>query len=481
MLKSSSSILWLLPACLAFAPSVATAQDYDPSAGYGDYGSYAYRHYGYRTYEVPPPLVDVPEAPEPGTAAGLTYGGDAPAPPSESFQPPEAGAPQAAEAPSYGPAPDTAAVSPDAAQPQPGQPPLAAPSSVAATPHATPAAPVAEAPAPVPPFIPAKFIASANEPVLPETLKRGVKQSLPAVARLQILLDRAHVSPGVIDGMTGSNLAKAVSALENMNGLPSTGRMGPEIDAILASFGAAPVLVPYVITAADTAGPFVPVMPKDYGEMAKLPALAYRGVSEELAERFHMDEGFLRRLNPGARFAEGETITVADVGPPTKTKVYHLVADSAARQLLGYDQQWNLVVAYPATIGSTDMPSPSGIHAVKAIAVNPEYWYRPKVNFQQGKNDKPLKLAPGPNNPVGAVWIGLDKPTYGIHGTPEPSRIDKTNSHGCLRLTNWDALELAHLVRPGVDVEFVDPARTASIAPTAPAAGSLQPMPAPVQ
>ena len=120
-------------------------------------------------------------------------------------------------------------------------------------------------------------------------------------------------------------------------------------------------------------------------------------------------------------------------------------------------------MAYPATIGSTDMPSPSGIHAIKAVAINPVYWYRPKVNFQQGKNDKVLKLAAGPNNPVGAVWIGLDKPTYGIHGSPEPSKIDKTNSHGCLRLTNWDAKELVHLVRPGVMVEFVDPTKTASL------------------
>ena len=474
MLKPSSSILLLLQALLALAPGIAAAEDYGD--GYGDTSGYAYRHFGYQPYRVaPPPIAAVPEAPDADTAAGLTYGGEPPAPPSESFQPPEAADPQSAEAPTSDPDPNTAEAPPEAADPR-----QVAPPAVAATPPAAAPGPVAAepAPVPVPVMTPATFIAHANEPVLPETLKRGGKQAIPAVARLQILLDRAHVSPGVIDGMPGGNLSKAVAALENMYGLPSTGRMGPNVDSILARFGTTPVLVPYVVTAADAAGPFVPVMPKDYGEMAQLPALAYRNAAEELAERFHMDEGFLRRLNPGARFGEGETLMVADVGPAMKAKVYHLVADSAARQLLGYDQEWNLIVAYPATIGSTDMPSPSGTHAVKAIAVNPEYWYRPKVNFQQGKNDKPLKLAPGPNNPVGAVWIGLDKPTYGIHGTPEPSRIDKTNSHGCLRLTNWDALELAHLVRPGVEVEFVDPTRTASVAPAAPAvAPASQPMP----
>ncbi len=465
MLKPSSSIL-LLPACLMLVAGVANAQEVDPRYGYGDVdpSGYAYRHYGYPSYRLqPPPVAAAPEAYEAEPMPPAVAESDA--------QPMPADQPDAAAAyiptPQLVPAPEVA-------------PGIASnPADPAAVVGRSPvAAPVAAAAAPVPALVPASFIAHANEPVLPETLKRGSKQAIPSVARLQILLDRAHVSPGVIDGMTGGNLSKAIAALENMNGLPSTGRMGPAVDDILAALGSSPVLVPYVVTAADTAGPFVPVMPKDYGEMAQLPALAYRDAAEELAERFHMDEGFLRRLNPGARFNAGETITVADVGPGAKTKVYHLVADSAARQLLGYDQQWNLVVAYPATIGSTDMPSPSGIHAVKAIAVNPVYWYRPKVNFQQGKNDKPLKLAPGPNNPVGAVWIGLDKPTYGIHGTPEPSRIDKTNSHGCLRLTNWDALELAHLVRPGVEVEFVDPTRTASVAAPAPAIGAAaQPMP----
>ena len=447
MPKSSPSRI-LLPAMLALcgAPLPAAAQDYYDAYSFGGwrYRDYAQPSYGYPQggYEVPPPP-GAYEAEQPLQP----YPGERQVAPPEAYQQPSE------------PQPPTAYQPPQ--QPQP---------------------PVAAAPPAEPALAPAEFVAAANQPALPQTLKKGGKQPLPEVARLQILLDRANVSPGVIDGLMGSNLAKAISALENMNGLPSTGRMSPDVDAILARHGDRPVLTEYVVTEADAAGPFTPSIPKDYGEMAQLPALGYRGVTEMLAERFHMDEGFLKRLNPGSHFAAGETVIVADVGAPSKTKVYHLVADQNARQLLGYDQQWNLVVAYPATIGSTDMPSPTGIHAVKAIAVDPVYWYRPKVNFQQGKNDKALKLAPGPNNPVGAVWIGLDKPTYGIHGTPEPSRIDKTNSHGCLRLTNWDANELAHLVRPGVDVEFVDPTRTASVAAPAPVeAQPIQPMPQPVQ
>jgi lipoprotein-anchoring transpeptidase ErfK/SrfK len=175
-----------------------------------------------------------------------------------------------------------------------------------------------------------------------------------------------------------------------------------------------------------------------------------------------MDEGFLRRINPDASFGLGSTIVVAAVGGQSKAKVSKLVADKARKQLLGYDADGRLVVAYPATIGSAELASPTGTHAIKAIAVRPEYWYRPAVNFQQGSNSKPLRLAPGPNNPVGDVWIGLDRPTYGIHGTPEPSKIDKTNSHGCIRLTNWDVRELVKLVQPGVLVEFIEPVEITS-------------------
>jgi lipoprotein-anchoring transpeptidase ErfK/SrfK len=134
--------------------------------------------------------------------------------------------------------------------------------------------------------------------------------------------------------------------------------------------------------------------------------------------------------------------------------VSYLIADKSRKQLLGYDAAKRLVVSYPATIGSPELPSPSGTHMVSEIVPDPAYYYRPGVNFQQGDNDEPLTVPPGPNNPVGTTWIDLTEPTYGIHGTPEPALIDKTSSHGCVRLTNWDAAELATLLDKGVPVEF---------------------------
>ena len=198
-------------------------------------------------------------------------------------------------------------------------------------------------------------------------------------------------------------------------------------------------------------------MPADYGHKAKLDRLSFTSVSEMLAERFHMDEAYLKALNPDAVFGRpGTVIKVANIGADVETPVTRIIADKARKQVRAYDASGKLVVAYPATIGSSDTPSPTGTHEVARIAFNPEYTYNPNVNFKQGDNDKILTIPPGPNGPVGSIWIALSKPTYGIHGTPDPSKIGKTESHGCVRLTNWDAAELAKLVKPGVTVQFVD-------------------------
>jgi lipoprotein-anchoring transpeptidase ErfK/SrfK len=147
---------------------------------------------------------------------------------------------------------------------------------------------------------------------------------------------------------------------------------------------------------------------------------------------------------------------VVNPGTPKAGAVARIVADKARKQVFAYDASDQLVASYPASIGSSDTPSPSGIHTVDRVALNPNYTYNPKINFKQGANDKVLTIPPGPNGPVGTVWIALSKPTYGIHGTPDPSRIGRSQSHGCIRLTNWDATELAKMVKPGVTVEFVD-------------------------
>jgi lipoprotein-anchoring transpeptidase ErfK/SrfK len=274
----------------------------------------------------------------------------------------------------------------------------------------------------------------------------------PAIAKLQILLDRLGASPGVIDGFDGDNVRKAVRAVQTMAGLEPTGEMTPDLLQRLDT--AEPVVGAYTITADDVAA-IVPPIPEDYAEQAKRDFLGYTSVREELAERFHMDEDLLAALNPATQWGAGEQIAVAGYGPDKEGKVARIEADKSARQLRAYDADGALLVAYPATIGSTDNPSPTGTHLVQAVAPMPNYTYNPEINFKQGDNDTKLIIPPGPNGPVGSMWIDLTEPTFGIHGTPQPSRIDKTQSHGCIRLTNWDAEELAKMVEPGVPVEFV--------------------------
>ena len=284
------------------------------------------------------------------------------------------------------------------------------------------------------------------------SLSLGVRQD---VAALQVLLDRGGASPGVIDGRFGSNVDKALAAYNQITGsnLKSTDTVG--IQAALAQSGG-DAFASYTITAEDAAGPYVASIPEDYGQKAQLNCMCYTSVTEALAERFHMDENYLKSINKGLDFNRpGTIIKVANFGKLVSTPVARIVADKTKKEVYAYDAGGKLVAAYPATIGSADTPSPTGIHAVSRIALDPNYTYNPNINFKQGQNDKILTIPPGPNGPVGSVWIALDKPTYGIHGTPEPSKIGKTESHGCVRLTNWDARELAKLVSPGVTVEFV--------------------------
>lgn len=290
--------------------------------------------------------------------------------------------------------------------------------------------------------LPAEVPSDPAAPVVPN----------PAIVKLEILLDRAGASPGVIDGFDGDNLRKAIRAFETMVGLDADGQVGPELMARLQTDE--PVIGSYTITTEDISG-LIADIPSDYAEMAKLKFLGYTRPSEELSERFHMDEDLLKALNPNAQFAAGEQIAVAAYGPNKDGEVARIVADEGQRQVRAYDAGGNLLVAYPATIGSEDNPSPTGTHLVDAIVSMPNYTYNPDVNFKQGDNTEKLIIPPGPNGPVGSTWIGLTEPTFGIHGTPEPSKIDKASSHGCVRLTNWDADELSKMVTKGIPVEFV--------------------------
>ena len=281
------------------------------------------------------------------------------------------------------------------------------------------------------------------------------KMSRAVVAKLQILLDREGFSPGAIDGRMGSNVRKAVEAWTRANPMGGDLYDAAALDRHLARMGAP--FTTYEIRTSDLDRPFIASVPVDYAEKAKLESLAYTSPIEMLAERFHTSQTYLRELNPRANFFRaGTVLTVPHVGAPVTEKVHYIVADKGLKQLRAYDRNGELTAAYPATIGSASTPSPSGTVEVARVALDPEYTYNPKINFTQGNNTQILRIPPGPNGPVGSVWIALSKKTYGIHGTPDPERIGKTNSHGCIRLTNWDARELAKLVAKGVTVEFVE-------------------------
>jgi lipoprotein-anchoring transpeptidase ErfK/SrfK len=275
----------------------------------------------------------------------------------------------------------------------------------------------------------------------------------PAIVHLQVLLDRAGSSPGVIDGFYGENVSKAIAGFEAMEKLPVDGKPDPDVIARLPQ--AASVMASYTISQEDVSD-LVADISEDYAKQAEMEHLGFTSITEKLAERFHMDEDLIKALNPGSRFSPGDTIAVVDPGPPKEGRVKRIEAHRKSGQVLAFAEDGTILAIYPATIGSEDNPSPTGTHKVNGVARMPPYIYNPKINFKQGKNKHRLTLPSGPNNPVGTVWIDLSEPTYGIHGTPEPSLIDKSGSHGCVRLTNWDVEELGKMVKPGVMVDFVD-------------------------
>lgn len=280
--------------------------------------------------------------------------------------------------------------------------------------------------------------------------------------RAQVLLDRAHFSPGVIDGQDGENVKNAIAAFERANSLPEDGALDADVWSRLTS-DAGPVLTDYTLTDADVAGPYTPTIPKAYAEMAQLERLGFSGPLEALAERFHMDPALLTALNLGADLTRaGTTIVVAyPAREALPSKVATIEVDKARKQVRAYDAAHKLLAAYPATVGSSDLPTPSGELAVRTIAPAPTWTYDPsKLNFGDKSAGK-LTIKAGPNNPVGAVWIDLTKDTYGIHGAPEPRLVGKTASHGCVRLTNWDAVQLSKAVEKGTKVIFLgEPTKT---------------------
>ena len=327
---------------------------------------------------------------------------------------------------------------------------------VSATKAANAQAPATPTPAPAPVVASASPLAQAIDASAWAAAPATPIAGRDALIKAQVLLDRASFAPGVIDGQAGENVRQAIAAFEQAKGLTVDGQLDTEVWAALVAADATPVMQDYVITEADVAGPFVAKVPSDMAEMAKLETLAYSGPAEALAEKFHMDEKLLRALNPEADFAKaGTTILVArPAADELPSKVARIEVDKAEKELRAFDAAGVLLAVYPATVGSTDMPAPSGEWEVNTVAPAPTYTYDPsRLNF--GKGGKKLTIAAGPNNPVGGTWIDLTKDTYGIHGTPEPSKVGKVDSHGCVRLTNWDAARLAKAVEKGTKVVFV--------------------------
>jgi peptidoglycan hydrolase-like protein with peptidoglycan-binding domain len=280
------------------------------------------------------------------------------------------------------------------------------------------------------------------------------KPSTALLVKLQVLLDRAHASPGEIDGTLGENTRKAIAAYAEMKSLGSTEQVTQEVWRALSESDSEPALVSYKITKKDTRGPFSKKIPEDFRAKAAMDRLGYTSPRELLAEKFHMSEQLLRKLNPGASFdKEGDEIVVANVEHDSLPgKVLRVKVDATRQRVEAYGEDDKLIAIYPATVGSEDRPTPKGEFKVTKISENPVYHYDPSLNFRGVHVNEKLDLPPGPNNPVGAVWIDLSAEGYGIHGTPDPDKISKSASHGCIRLTNWDALDLAKHVSKGTPV-----------------------------
>lgn len=304
--------------------------------------------------------------------------------------------------------------------------------------------------------LPLLLLSALMTPLLFAQEEEGMTIGLTPYVQVQILLDQAGFSPGEIDGRYGYNTLKAIKAFQEIRGLPNTGIADEQTLEVLGA-GENELLAEYTITPEDLKGPFVPI-PHDFMEKAQLKQLHYSTVEEAIAEKFHVAPELLLELNPDAAFLEGERIIVPNVrsdlplihGGKLTVMVNGSTSDLTVR-LNGH------VIFYaPISHGGEKGPLPVGKRKIKAITQNPYYRYDPKLFWDANPAHSPAVLPPGPNNPVGRVWIALNVKHYGLHGTPEPSSIGYTQSHGCIRLTNWDAQQLSEILKPGTEIIFFE-------------------------
>ena len=296
--------------------------------------------------------------------------------------------------------------------------------------------------------------------------------------RAQVILAQLGFSPGVIDGKEGESYVAALRGFQVAHDLDETGKLDEATLAKLEQWDNVSATRLVIIPAAFAAGPFVPDFPKDAADQAKLPALGYRNLMEALAERFHTTPEMIVALNsPETPIGAGKTIRVPnipDVDPlpaaddargwgvtlqklgvaATQPAAAKVVVDKSEGVLKAYDKDGKLIALFPATMGSHRDPLPIGTWKIQGVSRNPDFHYNPKLFWDVSDKKEAQLLQPGPNGPVGVVWLDLDKPHYGIHGTNEPHMIGRAESHGCVRLTNWDAARLAQMVKPGTSAVF---------------------------
>jgi lipoprotein-anchoring transpeptidase ErfK/SrfK len=339
---------------------------------------------------------------------------------------------------------DTMAAPPEAAPPQLPAEPVLGPQAVTSFgvgPDGVPLPPMDEANAPAP---------AEGQPANDAATTTGKD----GVLRAQVLLLRAGFSAGEIDGLTGMNMTKAVRGFQQLRGLPVNGTLDAATWAELNK-DTAPVLATYALTQADIDGPYLPT-PERAEDKAQMKRIVYQDLHEMLGEKYNAKPALLKALNPGADFGTAGTTLVVPYTRPAQSlaKAARIVVDKSDGALQLLDAEGKVYAQFPASSGSSQFPLPIGEWKITSVVQDPDYRYNPEILVNQPKDAKPATLPPGPNGPVGIVWMGINKQHYGIHGTPEPGHISRTQSSGCVRLTNFAAQAVATAVEVGTPVTF---------------------------